>query len=96
MSNEAKNNGEYKKPESHDISSDDLENISGGAGQGKEACTRGETPTDSGCLTGGNADQECNTGIGTASCDSGANAYGNQCASGLKAAISCKTGSGTY
>lgn len=62
---EKKKNGEYEKPESHDVERDELEEVSGGA----EAM-----PGASGCSTGERASVRCKFGqyAGYACCDGGA------------------------
>ncbi len=53
MSDEEKKNGQYEKPESHEIGEDDLEDVAGGVSD--------SPAVDPDCMTGGSA-SACRTG----------------------------------
>ncbi len=55
-----KKNGDYEKPESHDVGEDELEDVSGGAGSGGRDCGNGDRPgSDYACNEGGHATRNC-------------------------------------
>jgi len=57
VSDEEKKGGEYEKPESHDAGGEDLEEVSGGAGD--SVCTAGDSVSGAAKLTG---TYTCSTG----------------------------------
>ena len=73
MSDEEKKNGEYEKPESHEMGGNDLEDISGGTGgeSGGASCSGGSAASRY-CQTGSHAGAICKTG----------DAAGQECRSG--------------
>ena len=50
-----KKNGDYEKPESHDVKGDELEDVSGGSGQ-ETLCQQGATAYS--CVTGPDANMK--------------------------------------
>ena len=71
-----KKNGDYEKPESHDVKGDELEDISGGEGSQGNQCTSGNS-AGSYCQAGSHAGQTCYGGSypGDRNCKYGTEPY---------------------